>query len=111
MSDIQTVGSVSIIKAKNSLQGEGLLQCRKSMDECFANRRSLIVLDLGESPLINSEGLEFIVDSQHQCLSRGGRLVVAEPQPLCAEILSITGVQDCVAVFHDLRSALSDFAK
>ena len=111
MSEIQSVGSVSIIKAKNSLQGEGLAQCRKSIDDCFSKRRSLIVLDIGDSPLINSEGLEFIVDSQQKCLSRGGRLVVADPQPLCAEILSITGVQDCVAVFPDLRSALSDFAK
>lgn len=111
MLDIQTVGSVSIIRSPNSLQGDSLAQCQQSVTDCFAKRRPLIILDLSDSPLINSEGLEFIVDAQRQCLSRGGKLVVAGPQPLCAEILFITGVEDCVAVFNDMRSALSDFAK
>jgi anti-anti-sigma factor len=111
MLDIQMVGSVSILKARSALTGDSLAQCRKHLDECLSRRRSLIVLDLSDSPLIHSEGLEFIVDAQQRCLSHGGKLVVAEPQPLCAEILSITGVEACVAVFHDLRSALSDFAK
>lgn len=111
MPGIQTVGSVSIIKTGDSLQGECLVQCRKSLDDCLVNRRSLIVLNLSESPLINSEGLEFIVDAQQQCLLRGGKLVVANPQPLCAEILYITGVDECVAVFDDVRTALAEFAK
>lgn len=111
MSQVQTIGSVSIVKAQSSLQGDSLALCRKSIEDCFVERRSFIILDLSESALINSEGLEFIVDTQQKCLTRGGKLVVAEPQPLCAEILEITGVEDCVAVFKDLRSALSDFAK
>ena len=111
MIDIQSVGSVSIIRSPSSLQADSLAQCRQSVTECFAKRRSLIILDLSDSLLINSEGLEFIVDTQHECLARGGKLVVAGPQPLCAEILFITGVEDSVAVFHDMRSALSDFAK
>ena len=111
MLEIQTVGSVSIVKSPNSLQGDSLGQCRQSVDTCFDKRRSMIILDLSDSPLINSEGLEFIVDTQKLCLARGGKLVVAGPQPLCAEILYITGVEDCVAVFHDLRTALTDFAK
>ena len=111
MQTIQTVGSVSVIKAANSLQGDSLQQCRRSLADCLDNRRSAIVLDLSESPLLSSEGLEFIVDAQQQCLARGGMLVLAEPQPLCAEILAITGVDECVSVFQDLRSALSDFTK
>ena len=111
MIGIQSVGSVSIIKAKNALIGECITHCRNSIDECLASRRPFIVLDLSESPLIDSEGLEFILDVQKLCLSRGGRLVVAAAQPLCEEVLQITGVDDCVAVFKDLRAALSDFAR
>ncbi len=110
MQSIHLVGSVSVIKATHSLQGDSLQQCRRSLEDCLAKRRSSIILDLSESPLINSEGLEFIVDAQQQCLACGGMLVLAEPQPLCDEILSITGVNECVSVFHDLRSALSEFS-
>lgn len=108
--NIQTVGAVSIIKAKTSLSGDGLNQCRQSLDDCLAQRRALIVLDLSDSPLINSQGLEFIVKAQEECLSRGGKLVVAEPQPLCREVLYITGVDQRVAVFESIRNALGDFA-
>lgn len=108
---IQNIGSVSVIKARNSLMGECLDQCRQGIEDCLMNRRTLLVLDIAECPLINSEGLEFIVDSQEKCLGRGGRLVIIEPQPLCDEILNITGITEYVAVFQDLRSALSDFAR
>lgn len=111
MIGVQTIGSVSVIKARNSLVGDCLAQCQRSVDECLSNRRPLIILDLGDSPIINSEGLEFITTSQQRCIARGGKLVVAQPQALCAEVLHITGVEDSVAVFADLRAALSEFAK
>lgn len=108
---IHTIGAVSIIKAGTSLAGDGLNQCRQGLDDCLALRRALLILDLSDSPLINSQGLEFIVDAQEQCLSRGGKLVVAEPQALCREVLYITGVDQRVAVFDNIRNALGDFAR
>lgn len=107
----QAVGAVSIIKLRTSLAGDGLNQCRQSLDDCLAQRRALIILDLSDSPLINSQGLEFIVKAQEECLSRGGKLVVAEPQTLCQEVLYITGVDQRVAVFDNIRNALGDFAR
>jgi anti-anti-sigma factor len=111
MLSTQTIGSVTVIKVRASLSGDCLNQCRQCIDECLLKRRSLLVLDLSECPLLNSEGLEWIVDAQQRCLSRGGKLVIADPQPLCAEILYITGLDARVAVFEDMRSALSDFAR
>ncbi len=109
--NVQTVGAVSIIKASSSLAGDGLNQCRQSVDDCLAQRRALIILDMSDSPLINSQGLEFIINAQEGCLARGGKLVLAEPQALCAEVLYITGVDQCVAVYDNIRSALGDFAR
>lgn len=111
MLNVQNIGSVSVIKARSALTGECLAMCKQAYEDCIANRRTSLVLDLHDSPLINSEGLEFIVDAQQGCLSRGGRLAVVEPQALCEEILSMTGVSDYVAVFSDMRSALTDFAR
>lgn len=111
MHDVQTIGSINVVKVGNSLTGDCVQQCRKLLDDCLATQRVNVVLELSDAPLIDSTGLEFIVDAQQACLARGGRLVVATPQPLCAEILEITGVDGCLGVFRDLRSALSDFAK
>lgn len=111
MLGIQNIGAVSVIKARSSLTGECLQQCEQAVKDCLGSRRMLLVLELAECPLLCSKALEFIVDSQTQCLKRGGRLVVADPQPLCREILHITGIDEHVAVFEDMRSALSEFAR
>lgn len=108
---IQNIGSVSVIKARSSLVGDCLQQCHQGLDDCLLRRRTNLVLDLAESPILASEGLEFIVDAQQKCLSRGGKLVVVDPQPLCREVLEITGVDAYVSVFNELRDALSEFAR
>lgn len=111
MLGVQNIGAVSVVQARSSLVGECLAQCRQAVDDSLDNRRLFLVLDLTECPLVNSSGLEFIVDSQQRCLSRGGKLVVAGAQDLCREVLSITGVDERVAVFTCMRTALADFAK
>lgn len=111
MNGVQNIGAVSVIKPRSAMTGEVLQQCRQSVEECLLHRRLLLVLDMSDCPLVNSEALEFLIDAQQQCLGRGGKLVIAEPQPLCQEVLHITGVGEHVAVFDDLRSALSDFSK
>jgi anti-anti-sigma factor len=111
MLGMQNIGSVSVLKARSSLIGECVEQCRKTVMEALDQRRNNLVLDIAESPIVNSQGLEFIVDAQEECLSRGGKLVILDPTPVCREVLEITGIADYVAVFSDLRGALSDFAK
>ena len=111
MLGVQNIGTVSVIKMRSSLIGDGVAQCRQSVQDCLKNRRNQLILDMTDSPIVDSEGLEMIVDSQESCLSRGGKLVIIEPQPVCKEVLEITGINEFVAVFEDLREALKDFAR
>ncbi len=107
----QTIGSVAVIHVRSSLQEECIAECEKALEEALGNSRQQLVINLNECPLISSSGLEFIVDAQNECLRRGGKLIVAEPQSLCAEILTITGVDQHVSVYRDMRTALTDFAR
>jgi anti-anti-sigma factor len=111
MHNVQTIGTINVVKVAGPLTGDAVKQYRQLLDHCLATQRVHVVLELADTPLIDSEGLEFIADAQQRCLTHGGRVAVAAPQPLCAEILEITGVDACIGVFCDLRSALSDFAK
>lgn len=111
MLQVQDIGSVSVIKVRSSLQDECLENARQSLEDCMDKGRFRLIMNLHECPLINSQGLEFIVDAQQECLDRGGRLILAEPQPLSSEILGVSGVDERVAVYRDMRGALSDFAR
>lgn len=111
MLSVQTIGAVSVIKVRSSLKEDCLGQARQILSDCFDKNCRLLIFNLNECPLIDSEGLEFIVDAQSDCLARGGKLVLAEPQPLCSEVLGVTGVDEHVAVYRDMRGALSDFSR
>ena len=103
MVSVQQIGSVAVIRLQSALLGEGLKRCKLSFEDCLAKRQSQVILDLTESPLINSEGLEFVVESQEKCLSRGGQLVLCKPQELCQTILEITGLDGRVGIYTDTR--------
>ncbi len=107
----QTIGAVNVINVRSTLQDDCLRQCKTSLEDLIQQNRRHIIINLHECGLLNSEALEFIVDAQQSCLDRGGKLVIAEPQSICAEILGITGIDQQVAVYRDMRSALADFAR
>jgi anti-anti-sigma factor len=77
---------------------------------CSAGQPKL-VFDLSGVPLINSAGLELLLDVRDRCAERGGALVLAGPSPLCREILAATGILGSVAVFDDAVSAAGSFAR
>ena len=111
MSAIQQVGSVRVIAAPTSFAtNESLKEVKGSLDDCLQQGKVHLILDMSRCSLINSLGLEMLVDYQEECISHGGKLVVAQPMAVVSEILEVTGVSENVAVFDDLRSALSDFA-
>lgn len=111
MIQVQRVGIVMVIKPQSALVGECLAACRCQLTECLRSQKSRLIIDLSETTLIQSEGLEFLIESQQACLQHGGRLALTSPTELCADILQISGLKECIAMFNDLRSALGDFAR
>ena len=70
-----------------------------------------IVIDLQRIPLIDSKGLELLVDISDHCQARGGSLHLAAPNALCSDILRITGVATRVSVYEDLQEAIRSYCK
>ena len=55
-------------------------------------RRPMLVVDLHEVPLVDSAGLETLVDLRERLESKGGAMKLAAVNPLCRDILRVTGV-------------------
>lgn len=71
----------------------------------------MMVLDLQKSPLIDSAGLETLLDINDLLERRGGRLKLAAPNDLCRDILHATGVGELLESYPDVRSAVGSFTK
>jgi anti-anti-sigma factor len=68
-------------------------------------RPALIVVDLSGVSFLASIGMRTLVSSAKALGRRGGRLVLAGPQPLVAEALNVAGIDSFIAVYPDVQSA------
>lgn len=68
-------------------------------------------MDLEKVSLIDSAGLELLLDYQDHCTQRGGVMKLTTPTPLCRDILNVTDVVARFEVHQDTLSAVGSFAQ
>lgn len=79
--------------------------------QLLKTRQPRIVLDMRSIPLLDSLGLESLLDLKEQCEAVGGAFVLARPNPLCQDILRINGFHRDFQIFDDYVQALGSFSK
>ena len=104
-------GAVDIIRGDDALNLESIQQASGLLDECVGHGQPRIVVDLERVPLIDSAGLELLLDVRDRCLKRGGALKLAAPNHLCQDILRITDLAGQLEIYNDAISAVGSFAK
>jgi len=104
-------GAVDVISGDDPLISEHLDEVAKLIDACQAQGQPRVVFDLKHVPLIDSAGLELLLDARDQCVQRGGLLQLAAPSQLCRDILSVTDADSQFMLFEDVISAVGSFAR
>ena len=102
-------GAIKVISGSVPLSGDNLQFLRTAFEQILDAGQPRGVLDLREVALIDSEGLECLLDVLDSFEQRAGILKLAAPNPLCADILSVTGVGDYFETFPDVNSAVGSF--
>ncbi len=111
MFTFRTHGAVNVIEGNESLNLEHVAEVEEILKECEQHGQTRIVVDLSQVPLIDSSGLELLLDLRERCLKRGGLVKLANPNHLCGDILRITGVEQQFEIFEDSVSAVGSFAQ
>jgi anti-sigma B factor antagonist len=104
-------GAVQIISGDVSLTGEHLGKAEVVFAQCIARGQPQVVLHLDRVPLVDSAGLEWVLDCRDRCIARGGALRLAAPTRLWREILHATGLEEQMQVFDDVIEAVGSFAR
>lgn len=104
-------GAVDLIRGDQPLTSLTLEEFSKLLDRCVNQRQPRIVLDMSGIPLIDSRGLELLVDCQRQSISRGGCIKLASLSSLCRDILKATNVIAMFDVFETSITAAGSFAQ
>lgn len=104
-------GTIEVVRGDSPLNAEGGDQLRKVMDQVRESGRRNVVLDVRKVPLMDSAGLSLLLDLNDELRAQGGSLKLLAPNPLVAEILHVTGVQQFFEIFQDDVSAVGSFTR
>ncbi|MCE3014329.1 MAG: STAS domain-containing protein [Pirellula sp.] len=104
-------GAVDIVSGNSPLIQEHRTEFLKSIDSCIGNGQPRVILDLSGVALMDSVGLDALMDARDRCQSLGGSFVLAHPNPLCRDILRINGIDREINVYDDVVRALGSFAR
>jgi anti-sigma B factor antagonist len=104
-------GAVDIISGNQPLTRDNHSSFLSSVESCFGNGQPKIVFDLSNIPLLDSVGVEALLEGRDRCNRLGGNLVLARPNPLCRDILRINGIDKEVNVYDDPVKAMGSFAR
>ena len=111
MFDRMKQGAVDVVSGDVPLNAENADHLRRLFTGCLTGGQPNVVFDLSNTPLIDGAGLELLLDYKEEFEGLGGALRLAGPNPLCREILAITGVGIDLEVFPDPISAVGSFVR
>lgn len=102
-------GAIDVVTCGAAITADNLEELSQSMEECLGDGQPRTVLDMQEVPLLDSAGLEMLLDLQDSFEQRAGILKLAGPNALCRDILNVTGVANSFEIHGEVKSAVGSF--
>lgn len=104
-------GAIDVIVGDRPLTADNAGTLKQVLEQCVHDGQPRLVLDLRDVSLIDSIGLELLLDARDTCIKRGGTMQLASVSPLCLDILKVTGVAADFEIFSDSISAAGSFSQ
>ncbi len=104
-------GAIHVIRGDAPLNVKFVGEVGRLLDGCLGDGLPRLVFDLKKVPLIDSAGLELLLDYRDKCRRSGGDLKLATPNRLCEDILFLTGVEQDMEVFPEVLRAVGSFVR
>ncbi|NND60205.1 MAG: Flp pilus assembly complex ATPase component TadA, partial [Gammaproteobacteria bacterium] len=91
------LGAITQVRPRDSLTDtDARQQLSDAIDQGIAAGETRVVVDMSAVQLIDSAGLELLLDMQDALLRHGGWLKLTKTNPVVTDVLRVTGVSDHV---------------
>lgn len=108
---VKSQGAVEVIAPNVPLKGESIEEFHDTVQHCLADGIPMLVVSMRDVPLLDSAGLEALLDIRDLVAQRGGWVKLAQLTPLTQDILKVSGVDRQFEIFADEKSAVRSFVQ
>lgn len=108
---ISQEGQVQIFQVRDLLSEYGHQQLLGKAQELIDGGYRNFIVDLREAPVMNSVGLNFLINLRGRSNDQGGQLVICNVSSRIVDLLDMTRVRPLFELCEDLDQALSRFAR
>ena len=111
MINVESQGAVDVVRLDGALNHENADQLAQVIQSGLSGGQPMVVLDMSDVPLLDSAGLEALLDARDFVLRKGGDLKLASLSQLCQEVLRVTGVGSHFQCHPVAKSAVGSFVQ
>ena len=104
-------GTVDLVQTNAPLTGDSVAGAAEFFESLTVSGQPRVVFGMEGIALIDSEGLELLLDVQDRCTNRGGEMKLLQPGPLVREILKVTEVDQRFEIYKDVVKAIGSFSR
>jgi anti-sigma B factor antagonist len=108
---IEKQGAVDVVKPRTAIDAANAPALKQAVLRSTGSGRPMVVIDMHDVPLVDSAGMETLLDLRDHLESRGGAVKLAGTNPLCSDVLRVTGVGEKLEQYAQVRSAVGSFAE
>jgi anti-anti-sigma factor len=108
---ISSQGAVRVFAVEGPLNHESAASLQSAVTATPVAGRPQWVLDLAETPLVDSAGCEALLDARDAAAKVGGAVHLAGLSPLVRDVLLATGVLRYFQAFAGVKQAVAQFAR
>ena len=97
--------AIGLVRLIGSLDIEGVGQIEIRFAGYCAGERPHIIVDLSEVDFMSSIGIRLLTLTAKSVATRGGKMVLLNPNPDVQSVLEITGIPAIIPIYSHIESA------
>jgi anti-anti-sigma factor len=93
-----------ILDGRLDIEGAAAIDLRMNV---VAGSKKAVLVDMGQVSFLGSMGLRALVAPARAIKSRGGKVVLLNPNENVEKVLKTSGVDSLIPIYHDLTAAIA----